>query len=78
MDEGSTEGVGGLTALDLREAIMARTLAPDCTIFDDASPFTREKGRRHMRGNPSSRYMHQMPTVIQYLHVSSVWKLSLR
>lgn len=44
MDEGSTEGVGGLTAAsDLREAITLRNLASDCAVFDHASPLISEK-----------------------------------
>lgn len=78
MDEGSTEGAGGLTAAsDLREAITLRTLASDCTVFDDASLLISEKERRHMHRNPPSCYMHQMLSVTQYLHVFSVYKLLL-
>lgn len=59
MDEGSTEGVGGLTAAsDLREAITPRTLASDCGVFDDASPLISEKERRQVHGNPKSWCMH--------------------
>lgn len=49
--------------------------AEDFGVFDYVSPLISEKGRRHR--NPPSCYMHQMPSVTQYLHVFSVYMLSL-
>lgn len=44
MDEGSTEGVGGQTAASyLRGAGTLSSLASDCAVLDDTSPFISDK-----------------------------------